>query len=231
MGMRSIDQELTDDIKKYVSINEILQVRIMDDPDSPTGYSRINDITEGKLVIAWPTHRGKRMLLHRDQMLAFFIMRGEVPHEFSGLVDELDHSARLPQIKVILGNSIIRVQRRQNFRIKTIIPLEIAAQIRDPKDGSYFSIAIQTTTWDLSAGGLSIRYAKRFPEETPAEVKVALPDGGPVIKLPCRVVYSDALAENASIYRTGMCYLAITEKERARIVRYVYRTQLKGLRP
>jgi len=230
MSMPSTDQTLTDDIKKYVSINETLQVRIFDDPDSPTGYSRINDIAEGRLVIAWPTHRGKRMLLHRDQMLTFFILHGEVPHEFGGLVDELDHSAKLPQIKIIPGNSIIRVQRRQNFRIKTIIPLEIAAQVRDPKEDSLSSICFQTTTWDLSAGGLSIRYARRFPEETPVEVKMALPDEGPVIKLPCRVVYSDALAENPSIYRTGMCYLAITEKERARIVRYVYRTQLKGLR-
>jgi c-di-GMP-binding flagellar brake protein YcgR len=229
--MPRTDQDLTDDVKKYVSINETLQVRLMDDPNSPTGYSRINDITEGKLVIAWPTHRGKRMLLHRDQMLAFFIMRGEVPHEFGGMVDELDPSAKLPQITVIPGSSILRVQRRQNFRIKTMIPLEITAQVSDPKEGPLSSFAFQTTTWDLSAGGLSILYAKRFPEETPVEVKMALPDEGPIIKLPCRVVYSDALAENPSIYRTGMCYLAITEKERARIVRYVYKTQLKGLRP
>ncbi len=230
-SMASASPDFTEDIKKYVSINEILQVRIMDDPDSPTCYSRINDIVEGRLVIAWPTHRGTRMILHRDQMLTFFIMRGDEPHEFGGLVDELDPSTKLPQIKVILGNSIIRVQRRQNYRIKTMIPVEIAAQMRDPKDGSLLSFAFQTTTWDLSAGGISIRYARRIPEETPVEVKIALPDEGPIIKLPCRIIYSEALPENVSLYRTGMCYLAITERERARIVRFVYRTQLNSLRP
>ena len=229
--MASVNRDLTEDIKKYVSINEILQVRIMDDPNSPTGYSRINDIVEGKLVIAWPTHHGTRMLIHRDQMLVFFIMRGEEPHEFGGLVDELDHSAKLPQIKVIPGNAIIRVQRRQNFRIKTMIPVEIAAQIREPKDDSLSSFAIQTTTWDLSAGGISIRHSKRFPEDAAVEVKMALPDKDPIIKLPCRVIYSEALADNLALYRTGMYYLMITEKERARIVRYVYRTQLNGLHP
>ena len=229
--MASVIQELTEDIKKYISINDILQVRILDDPDSATYYSRINDIAEGKLVIAWPTHRGTRLLAHADQMLALLIMRGEVPHEFNALVDELDRSAKLPQITVIPGGAIIRIQRRQNFRIKTLVPVEIAAQMRDPKDGSLSAIAIQTTTWDLSAGGISIRDSRRFPEDALVEIKMALPDGGPVIKLPCRIVYSEVLADNTLQYRTGMCYLAITEKERARIVRFVYRTQLKGLHP
>ena len=116
MSMSSVNQDFTEDIKNYISVNEILQVRIMDDAGSPTCYSRINDITEGKMVIAWPTHHGSRLIVRRDQMLTFFIMRGEVPHEFGGLVDELDTSAKLPQLTIIPGSSIIRIQRRQNFR-------------------------------------------------------------------------------------------------------------------
>jgi c-di-GMP-binding flagellar brake protein YcgR len=229
--MASVNQDFTEDIKKYISINEVLQVRLADDPESPTYYSRINDIVEGKLVIAWPTHRGIRLLVHRDQMLAFCIMRGEEPHEFGGLVDELDSSAKMPQITVIPGSAIIRIQRRQNFRIKSLVPVEIAGQMRDPKDGSLSAFAIRASTYDLSAGGIAILHPKRLPEDTPVEVKIALADGDPMIKLPCRVIYSDSQADNPALYRTGMRYLAITEKERARIVRYVYRTQLKGLHP
>ena len=228
--MASEKPDFREDIKKYVSVNDILQVRIMDDSNSPLSYSRINDIIEGKLVIAWPTYRATRLIVHRDQMLSFFLVRGEVPHEFSGLVDELDQSTKLPQLTIIPGSAIIRIQRRQNFRIKTIIPVELAAQMRDPKDGSVSTFAFQTNTLDISAGGISIKYPKLFQEETPVEIKLALPDKGPIIKIPCRVVYSDAQAENPALYRTGICFLAITERERARIVRYVYRTQLKGLR-
>lgn len=226
-----MNQDFTEDIKKYISINEVLQVRIADDPESPTHYSRINDIAEGKLVIAWPTYRGIRLLVHRDQMLAFCIMRGEEPHEFGGLVDELDSAAKIPQITVIPGSSVIRIQRRQNYRIKSLVPIEIAGQVRDAKDGSLSAFAYQVTTYDLSAGGIAILHSKRLPEDTPVEIRMALPDGAPIIKLPCRVIYSEAPADNPALYRTGMRYLAITEKERARIVRYVYRTQLKGLHP
>ncbi|MBN1567073.1 MAG: PilZ domain-containing protein [Acidobacteria bacterium] len=229
--MTSENQDFTEDIKKYIAVNEILQVRIADDTESPTYYSRINDITEGKLVIAWPTHRGIRLLAHRDQMLTLFIMRGEEPHEFGGLVDELDSSAKMPQITIIPGSSIIRIQRRQNFRIKSLIPIEIAGQMRDPKDGSLSAFAFQTTTYDLSAGGVAILYSKHLPEGTPVEIKIALPDGVSIIRLPCRVIYSESIPDNPALYRTGIRYLMITEKERARIVRYVYRTQLKGLHP
>jgi c-di-GMP-binding flagellar brake protein YcgR len=229
--MASVNEDFREDIKQYISINEILQVRIADDPNSPTAYSRIDDIAEGRLVIAWPTHSGIRFLVHRDQLLTFFIMRDGVPHEFGGLVDELDPSSKLPQITVIPGSSIIRIQRRHNFRIKSLVPFEIAGQLRDPKDGSSSTFAIQTTTLDLSAGGIAMGHSRRFPEETPIEAKLALPDAGPIIKLPCRVVYSETMADNLAQYRTGMCYLAITERERARIVRYVYRTQLKRLHP
>jgi c-di-GMP-binding flagellar brake protein YcgR len=224
-------QDLTEDIKKYISINEILQVRNLDAPDSATYNSRVNDIAEGRIVVAWPTHRATRLIARRDQMLAFLIMRGEVPHEFSALVDELDSSANLPQITVIPGGSIIRIQRRQNFRIKTMAPIDIAAQIRDPKDGSLAPFIMHTNTLDLSAGGFAIRNPKSFPEDTAVEIKLALPDGGPIIKLPCRVVYSEVQADNLLLYRTGMCYLTINERERARIVRCVYRAQLKGIHP
>jgi c-di-GMP-binding flagellar brake protein YcgR len=229
--MANVNPDFIEDIKNYISINEILQVRIMDDPGSPTCYSRINDITEGRMVIAWPTHHGNRLIVRRDQMLTFFIMRGEVPHEFGGLVDELDSSAKLPQITIIPGSSIIRIQRRQNFRIKAMIPLEIVAQLIESKDDASSTIALQTSAYDLSAGGIAIIHPRRFPEDTPMEIKLALSDAGPIIKLPCRVVYSDALAENPALHRTGICYLMITERERARIVRYVYRTQLKRLHP
>ena len=62
------------------------------------------------------------------------------------------------------------------------------------------------------------------------ELKLSLPDDMPVIKAPCRVIYSDSLVENPSQYKTGVVYLMISEWEKARIVRFVYRTQLAGLR-
>lgn len=222
-------QDFTYDIKTCIAVNELLQVRIMDDPNTATYYSRINDVSEGRLVISWPTNTGMRLLVHRDQMLDFNFLRDEVPHEFTGMVDDM-HSDSLPQLTIILSSAITRVQRRQNFRIKTLIPVEIAGTYKDPKDQTTKALNVRTVTCDLSASGMAIRHAKKIPEGALLEVKLGLPDNGAVIRIPCQAVYSDGPADKQNLSRTGLRYLALSESERARIVRYVYRTQLKGLR-
>jgi c-di-GMP-binding flagellar brake protein YcgR len=228
--MNDANHDFDDVNQSNLTVNDLLQVKITEDPNSATYYSRINDISEAKLVIAWPTNGGIRLLIHRDQILDFSFTRDGVPYSFAGLVDETSLKP-LPQITIIISSAIMRVQRRQNFRIKCLIPIEVIGSFKEHPDDDCLSLLdIQTTTYDLSASGVAVRYAKRIPEGTLLDVKLSLPDKAPVIKAPCRVVYSDEFTEHSRMYRTGMQYLAINEWERARIVRFVYRTQLKALR-
>lgn len=227
---KNVKKGFTEDIKTYISINELLQVRFTEDPNTATYYSRISDISEGKLLIAWPTHAGIRQLVHRDQILDFHFLRNDVPHEFSGMVDEM-FSDPLPQLAVILSSAVTRVQRRQNFRVKTLIPVELNGAIKDPREDSSKMLSLKTVTCDISASGLAIRHPNPIPEGSALEIKLALPDSAPAIKIPCEAMYSEIPAEGQNLYRTGLRYLVISESERARIVRFVYRTQLKGLHP
>jgi c-di-GMP-binding flagellar brake protein YcgR len=229
--MNESNRNFLDEVKSQITINDILQVRIMDDPNPVTYYSRIDDISEGKLVIAWPTNGGIRLILHRDQMLDFYFVRDATPHTFSGLVDETRNEP-LPQITVILSSAVSQVQRRQNYRIKCLLPVEIVGNIKeDPRSEATTALKLKTVSNDLSASGISVRFAKRIPEGAVVDIKLSLPDDGPTISIPCTVVYSEYLTENQILYRTGLHYLALSEAERARIVRYVYRTQLQGLHP
>ncbi len=224
------NQQLTGDITSFITVNDLLLIRSMDDVNRENYYSRINDISEGKLIIAWPTYSGLRLLVHRDQILDFSFMRDGVPYAFSGLVDETE-SEPLPQITVIICSAIMRVQRRENFRIKCLVPVQVSGTVKERTQDSPSSLVdFRTTTYDISASGISFRYYRSFSEGTLLEVKLALPDNMPVIKAPCRVVHSDSLQEHPMQYRTGLHYLVISEWERARIVRYIYRTQIKGLR-
>jgi c-di-GMP-binding flagellar brake protein YcgR len=227
---RSAYKDFMRNIKDYIGINEILQVRILEDKNATTHYSRVNDLSEGRLVISWPTQLGVRLLVHRDQMLQFHYMHNEVPHEFIGLVDEMN-TEPLPEITVILSSTIARVQRRQNFRIKVMIPVEITGTLKDPKDNTVIALNIHTVTCDLSGSGMAIRNHKMIPEGSLLEIKLSLPDNAPVIKLPCSVEYSENQGDNHTMYRTGIHYLTISESERARIVRFIYQTQLKGVHP
>ncbi|MBN1571200.1 MAG: PilZ domain-containing protein [Acidobacteria bacterium] len=229
--MSDTNRSFYDELKTYITINDVLQVRLMDEPTSATYYSRIDDISEGKLIIAWPTNAGIRLILHRDQILDFYFIREGTPHMFSGLVDDT-RTEPMPQIIIILSSAVSQVQRRQNFRVKCLIPVEIVGNIKeDPRSDETTALTVKTVSNDLSASGISVRYAKRIPEGSIVNIKLSLPDEGPPISIPCSIIYSEYLTENQILYRTGFRYLMISEAERARIVRYVYRTQLQGLHP
>ncbi len=214
-----------------VSINDSLQVTVADDPNPSNYYSRVQNIEGGKLFIAWPTQRGIRLPARIEQKLNFTFLRDGIPFMFSGVVDEKDGGS-LPQITIIPVAPIVKTQRRQNFRLKCLMPVEITwtEYSSGPNKGKEKIQKITTSTYDLSAGGIGIRYSKAIPEGTLAEIKLKLPDDDPVIKIPCRIAYTERLPENPSMSHTGVQFLEISEREKARIVRYLYHLQIQGLK-
>jgi c-di-GMP-binding flagellar brake protein YcgR len=220
-------------IKKItVEVNELLQVKMPG--ENTTHYSRVNDAQEGAIVVAWPTSRGIRMPLRPEQAVDFSFTREGVSYGFTGLIQETNPDPP-PQVTVRFYSDIQRIQRRQNFRIKCFMPVEvtgtISKEMTESGERQSQGLYIKTTTYDLSAGGLAIRHTIRIPEESIIEVKLGLPDGGPEIRTPGRITYSERVSGNGSLYQMGIDCFASTEWERARIIRYLYRIQLRSLRP
>ena len=217
---------------EVVSINDSLQVTVADDPNPSNYYSRVNNVEEGKLIIAWPTQRGIRLPVRRDQKLNFTFLNNGIPFVFSGIVDETS-SGSLPEIIILPIGPILKTQRRHNFRMKCLVPVEITWTDYSPDSnkGTENIGNITTSTYDLSAGGIGIRWQKAIPEGTPIEIKLDMPDDGPQMKIPCRVAYTEKLPDNPSMSHIGIQFLAISEREQARIVRYLNRLQIQSLNP
>jgi c-di-GMP-binding flagellar brake protein YcgR len=224
------EKQTLNEISTGPAINELLQVQWHDDPDPATYRSRIENIVDEKLLVTWPTSAGIRMPVHADQMLNFSLVREGTAYSFTGLVDSTA-TEPLPQITVIINSEIHRVQRRQNYRIKSLVPIEISGEVRGSSGKeSTLPLFFKTITYNISAGGIAIRNPKGVAEGSLLEAKLALPDQELIIKAPCRVVYNEPAFDNTILQQSGIQFLAISEKERARIVRYIYRTQLKGMR-
>ena len=218
-----------DGIRSLIAANEDLEVRIPEDAAPVTYYSKARDASGERLLIAWPADRGTRMAIRKGQLLDFCFVRKGIPNNFSGLVDETLMEPS-PEVWILLNGPLRQVQRRQNFRVKCLLPIEIYDTTpEDPANESSPAPVIQTVSTDLSAGGISFRHARRIPEGTRVNMKLSLPDNGPVINVPCAVIYSEHVLAHQTLYRTGLRYLALSEGERSRIVRFVYRTQLQGL--
>jgi c-di-GMP-binding flagellar brake protein YcgR len=220
--------------ERGLKVNELVQVRVGGDPNAVGYFSRVNDIVGGKLIIAWPTHNGLRMPVHRDQVVDLSFVRQDVAYGFPSLVDDTTFEP-LPQITTIPCGPVSTVQRRQNFRVKCMVPVEVIGTISkdagDSKGDSNRIISIKTTTYDLSASGMALRHWASLPENCLVETKLSLPDRGNVIKIPCRVVYSEQIPSRNLLYHIGIAFLAISEAERARIFRYLFSIQLRTLRP
>jgi c-di-GMP-binding flagellar brake protein YcgR len=217
--------------KVSLTVNELLQVKVSGETNSATYYSRVNNLSDGKIIIAWPTNRGIRAPLRVDQLLDLSFVREGIPYAFSGLADETIMEP-LPQVSIIPTSAISQRQRRQNFRVKCLVPVEVLGALQNPGNSGGEAVKIvnvKTVTYDLSAGGLAIRHSALIPEGSLVEVKLELPDRGPAIKIPARVAYSESLAGRKSQYQVGLHYLAISERECARIVRYLYGLQIKIL--
>jgi c-di-GMP-binding flagellar brake protein YcgR len=228
--MKNKGKQNSDEMDISLAINELLQVHLQDDPNPSTYRSRIENIIDDKMLITWPTFGGIRMLVHADQMLNFSLAWEGNAYSFTGLVDST-LSEPLPQVVIIISSDIFRVQRRQNVRIKSLVSIELSGEIRGASDSdASVPFFVKTTAFTISAGGISIRISKGIPDGTLLEAKIILPDQEPIIKVPCRVVYSEPVPNNPDLHLNGIQFLAITEKERSRIVRHIYRTQLKNQR-
>jgi c-di-GMP-binding flagellar brake protein YcgR len=213
-----------------VSISELLLVKLVDDPAMTGHYSRVDNIIEGKLIIAWPTSNGILLPLHPDQTIELSFVRAGVAYSCTGLVNATGMKP-YPQVTVTLNSAIAETQRRQNFRFSCLVPVEIIGIVKDKcsLEEEIRTLHIKTVTNNLSAGGLSIRHPEGCSEGTVLEAQLALPDNGAVMRLPCRVIYSRRVPGLTRPYHIAMRFLAITERERARIVRYINRLQLQGL--
>ena len=211
-------------------VNELLQVRLPDDENPGNYRSRIDDIVEKKLLVTWPTEKGVYLPLHVDQMLNFSVVRDSNAYAFSGLVDTVAQEPK-PVVSIIVSSPVERIQRRQDFRVKCLIPLEVVATPAETSVGlQAAALTMKTATYDLSASGISLRTAKLIPEGTLPDIKIALPDGGPTIETTCKVVHCFAPPENPNKFHIGIKFQKIEENNKARIVRFIYRTQLKSIR-
>jgi c-di-GMP-binding flagellar brake protein YcgR len=224
-----IEASSPEHIEPAIEVNELLQVRIAGEKESH--FSRVNNIRENEIIIAWPTSRGIRMSLRPNQNIELCFVRDVTPYSFTGLILSASPDP-LPQVTVHVTGAVSKVQRREHFRVKCMMPVQIAGTISDGSANSETNqpLFIKCVTYDLSAGGLSIRNATRIPEEMLVEVKLKLSDGGPEIRIPGRVAYSGSVSGNASLYHVGIFFLAVAEWEQARIIRCLYRLQLKSLR-
>lgn len=208
-----------------VQVNEILQIKAMDDPNALPCHTRVEDIAGGCIVIAWPLDRGSQIPVQLEQQLMLSFVREEAAYVFAAVVQEKGQ-APVPYLKIRPLGHPRKIQRREFFRVKVAIDVEIAGVISHPAQGEMV-LYFKSHTYDLSGGGMAIRLEKNIPVGSMLEVKLFLFDGLAPLKIIARVVNSVPVQSvgGRTLSRIGMSFPGITETERRRIMRYLFQMQ------
>lgn len=211
-----------------IGINDLLQVQFPDDPKALSLSSRVDDIVGNRIHIAWPTDRGIRVPLHEQQTLTISFVRDDAVYAFTGIIEQL-WRAPLAQLSLLMVGSPQRIQRRQFFRVKSLLPVEFFGELpkANDDDPSPMIIAFKTHTFEISGSGLAIRHSSSIPSGTLLECRLILADENARLKILCKVVHSSRVGSPAqtSLHHIGMYFLSIREADRTRIVRHVFRVE------
>lgn len=208
-----------------VQVNEILQIKSVDDPNALPCHSRVEDIAKDQVIIAWPLEHGMQVPIRRGQRLSLSFVRQNSAYVFLGTVQEQAQKP-LPHLKIRLLGPPQKMQRREYFRLRVAVDVEIAGVIRHPLEGEKV-LYFDSHTYDLSGGGMAIRSDQSIPVGSMLEVKLGLIDGEPPLKVIARVVCSLPVqgVDGRYLSHIGISFPGIKDTERRRIVRYLNRLQ------
>lgn len=215
-----------------LEINELVQVSFPDDTAARTFSSRIEDVKENDLYLSWPTDGGSRVPLHGGESLQLSFTREDAIYGLEVSVKKT-LTQPFPMVVVQLSTPIQRTQRRENVRVRALLPVELIGEIEQTNpDEDPQIIRIKTNTLDISAGGFAIRHKDPIPMGAIFETKLSLPGSSEPIKVTAKVVRCGAQLDiqKIRVHQLGMMFVSISESLRSRIVRYVFGIQNTAFR-
>jgi len=215
-------------MSKDLHVHDLISVKVLG--DHPRTYrSRIEELREDKVIIAWPTENGVGVPVYQNERLLISITRKGSIYGFEAVVEALE-LAPLALITLQAEGPPEFIERREDVRVNARLPVTLGAKIvsissyRDaPQDG----VIIRSHTLTISAGGFTFKHQSDIPSGIPFDVSLALPDEPKTVNLEAKVVRSEPYGSAAGghLFEIGLTYLRITERARARIVRYVFKAQ------
>jgi len=220
-------------LARRIQVGDRLEITIKGtDEEVPTTYlSCVDEVSQGAVVIKWPTSRGVRALVHDNEILyLFFIQGSEICSAEGRILKRMVYP--VSQI-VVRCEGPIRTwnnQRRALVRVPAMIDVHLSARTVAAKPDANEELPIdiiKTRTVDISGSGFSIYYAVSLPIHRLYDVKLKIPtlDTPPLLMAKVVRVEPTVNRKNEVYYEVGFAFIEITESIRRQIIKYVFRVQ------
>jgi c-di-GMP-binding flagellar brake protein YcgR len=221
-------------IRETLSANDFLEIRAPGDSDQLVCRSWVEQVEGDKLVVTWPRDpHDIRIPVRHGQSIELSFVRSDAAYNFHAVIEGRT-ADRFPRLILKTSGPPRRTQRREFFRVKTSLSLEITSATKGASGwvslGPASLIQLKGRTYDLSGSGISFRHTDRIPAGSYVEAKLNLGEL-PLVRAICKVLDSKMIysERNKSVYAVRMYIIQISESDRSRIVRFCFRVQQTDL--
>ncbi|NHC21341.1 hypothetical protein G6554_24330 [Bacillus sp. MM2020_4] len=193
----------------YPKVNQNIVMNILS--EGSICRSIVAEISEDEILISQPMD-GKMFGMPRGTRLAISYMIGENKYKFEAfIIGRKKDNIPLYRITKPKEKEISKIQRRENFRVPTSIPVKIAN--------------MEINTINISAGGMLLSFTREcsFPLGEQLTGMIYIPETNPI---PFKGVIKRIIQmEDTGIKQVGVKFTVLERKDEAKIVQYCFEKQ------
>jgi c-di-GMP-binding flagellar brake protein YcgR len=189
--------------------NQLVRMLINHGSDTiVTSILKIDEANNTVLLDCAPTAVMNQRVLD-SETLSFETVLESIRILFTSPAAERCTYENLPAFIIPLPKSVIRLQRREFYRVPT--PLSNPVRCTVPFKSEDQIISVETTLHNISGGGVSIVDEKKLIDPTPGRIydncRIDLPGGAVTVALQMRNLMEVTLTNGKSIHRLGCSFI------------------------
>ncbi|MGI6119344.1 MAG: flagellar brake protein [Desulfosporosinus sp.] len=202
--------------KNKLLIGLLVELIVAEGEYKGTYRTRIEDIGEKTFTVGAPIDHGVVVPLRKGTKVKFVFVDEAASYSFEGKILQRI-SVPIPMLVFELPDVVERIQRRKFFRVPALYPVSFQLVteegLSDPMKG---------TTLDISGGGMRFLTKERVEGKSLLYVILSLPIGE--LKTDARVCHNEKIEDN-KIYVVSVEFLGIPERERDRIIYFIFESE------
>lgn len=214
------------DNRDKLSLLEKIEIEIGGKSKVETYYSRVEEIKDDSLtyVIMRPIAKGSYTYLFPGQELRVIFYRKDAKYYFDAIVLKGTQNIKDNFIEIGMVSEIQKLQRRNYFRLDTVVPVEVTIYDSDKNERT-----ITANTIDISGGGLKILSKYSLEEGSNVDIKMQIPKID-TKKIDAKVIRTIKSLNNQDMYEIALEYADIDINTRQDIISYIFSKQREILK-
>lgn len=184
-----------------------------------------------QLVISAPIHKEAVFPMPLQESCALSYADDLAVYSCECRVDERFEKGGLPYVALTVMSGLRRVQRRENFRLRMMLPCSVQ-RIPQGEDGQPEARVFPCQTIDLSGGGAAFYIKEQLTRGEKVEFTVRIAEYG-TLTVDATVCWTRSHADAAGgsrAYSAGVLFNFASTRDRENLSKYVFRQQLKQRR-